>query len=89
MILNIQNPTSRHFRHKNLQKQREEQIINNNIPKTNRSEKFLDPTSAHPKSLINSMPFSQTLWLKKISEKSELNKHLNELKESSINRGYK
>ena len=46
---------------------------------------FLGPISAHPKSLIN-----QALRLKKIcSEISELNKHLNELKESFINRGYK
>ena len=51
---------------------------------------FLDPTSAHPKPLINSIPFSQALQLKKIcSETPELNKHLNELKESSINRDYK
>ena len=51
---------------------------------------FLDPTSAHPKSLINSIPFSQALQLRKIcSETSELNKQLNELKESFINRVYK
>ena len=50
----------------------------------------MDPTSAHPRSLINSIPLSQALRLKKIcSETSELNKHLNELKESFINRGYK
>ena len=50
----------------------------------------MDPNSVHPKSLLNSIPFSQALRLKKIcSETSELNKHLNELKESFINRGYK
>ena len=50
----------------------------------------MDPTSANPKSLINSVPFSQVLQLKKIcSETSELSKHLNELKESFINRSYK
>ena len=50
----------------------------------------MDPTSAHPRSLINSIPLSQALCLKKIcSETSELNKRLNELKESFINRGYK
>ena len=50
----------------------------------------MDTTLAHPKSLIKSIPFSQALPLKKIcSETSELNKHLNELKESFINRGYK
>ena len=48
----------------------------------------MDPTSAHPRSLINSIPFSQALRLKKIcSETSELDKHLGELKESFINRG--
>ena len=51
---------------------------------------FLDPTSTHPRSLINSIPLSQALQLKKIcSETSALNEHLKELKESFINRGYK
>ena len=52
---------------------------------------FLDPTSTHPKSLINSIPFSsQALRLKQIcSETSGINKYLNDLKESFINRGYK
>ena len=51
---------------------------------------FLDPTSTHPRSLINSIPISQALQLKKIcSETSALNEHLKELKESFINRGYK
>ena len=51
---------------------------------------FLYPTSAQTRSLINSIPLSQALRLKKIcSETSELNKHLNELQESSIKRGYK
>ena len=50
---------------------------------------FLDPTSAHPRSWSNNVPLSQALRLKKISEILELNKHLNELKESFINRGYK
>ena len=50
----------------------------------------MDPNSVHPKSLLNSIPFSQALRLKKIcSETSELNKHLNDLKESFINRSYK
>ena len=50
----------------------------------------MDPTSAHSKSLINSILFRQTLWLKKIcSETLGLNKHLNELRESFINCGYK
>ena len=50
--------------------------------------KFLVPTSADPKSLINSMPFSQAFRLTKICSKPlELNKH--ELNESFINRGYK
>ena len=53
-------------------------------------KRFLDSTSAHRKSLINSIPFSQALRLKRIcSETLELNKHLNELKESFINRHYK
>ena len=48
---------------------------------------FLYPTSAQTRSLINSIPLSQALRLKKIcSETSELNKHLNDLKESFINR---
>ena len=51
---------------------------------------FLDPTPAHPKSLINGIPFNKALRLKKIcSETSELNKNLNELRESFINCGYK
>ena len=44
---------------------------------------FLDPTSAHPKLLIYSIPFSEALQLEKICSKtSELDKYLNELKES-------
>ena len=50
---------------------------------------FLDPTSAHLRSWSKNVPLSQALRLKKISEILELNKHLNELKESFINRGYK
>ena len=39
--------------------------------------------------MVNSIPFSQALRLQKICSKtSQLNKHLNELKESFINRGY-
>ena len=50
----------------------------------------MDPTSAHPKSLTNSILFSQALWLKKIcSETLGLNKRLNELRESFIHCGYK
>ena len=49
----------------------------------------MDPTSAHPRSWNNNVALSQALRLKKISEILELNKHLNELKESFINRGYK
>ena len=50
----------------------------------------MDLTSAHPKPLINCIPFNQALWLKKIcSETLELNKHLNDLKESFISHGYK
>ena len=50
----------------------------------------MDPTSAHPKSLINNIPFSPALRFRKIySETSELNKHLNDLKEFFINRGCK
>ena len=40
----------------------------------------MDPNSAYSRSLINSIPFSQALQLKK---------HLHELKKSFINRGYK
>lgn len=44
---------------------------------------LLDPTLAHPKSLINRILFSQTHLLKRFcSETSELKKHLNELRES-------
>ena len=49
----------------------------------------MDPTSAHPRSLINSIALSQALRLKKIySETSELNIHLHEPKKSFINRRY-
>ena len=50
----------------------------------------MDPSSAHPKSLINSIPFIQALrFIKIYSDTSELNKHLDELQKSFINRGYK
>ena len=49
----------------------------------------MDPTSAHPRSLINSIALSQALGLKKIySEIPELNIHLIEPKKSFINRRY-
>ena len=51
---------------------------------------FLHYTSAHPRSLIKSIPYSQALPLKKICAKtSELSKNLQVLKESFINRGFK
>ena len=47
-------------------------------------------TSAYPRSLIKSIPYSQALRLKKIcTETSELLKNLQVLKESFINRGFK
>ena len=53
-------------------------------------KKNLDPSSAHPKSLINSIPFIQALrFIKIYSDTSELNKYLDELQKSFINRGYK
>ena len=71
---------------KEKKKQKEEQITNVNVPETNRSQNFLDPTAAYMKSLINSIPFSQALQLKKIcSETLKLNKHLNELKQPFVN----
>ena len=51
---------------------------------------FLHYTSAHPRSLIKSIPYSQALCLKKLCAKtSELSKNLQVLKESFINRGFK
>ena len=51
---------------------------------------FLHYTSAHPRSLIKSIPYSQALRLKKIcAETSELSKNLQVLKKSFINRGFK
>ena len=51
---------------------------------------FLHYTSAHPRSLIKSIPYSQALRLKKIcAETSKLSKNLQVLKESFINRGFK
>ena len=51
---------------------------------------FLHYTSAHPRSLIKSIPYSQALRLKKIcAETSELSKNLQVLKESFINRSFK
>ena len=51
---------------------------------------FLHYSSAHPRSLIKSIPYSQALCLKKIcAETSELSKNLQVLKESFINRGFK
>ena len=50
---------------------------------------FLHYTSAHPRSLIKSIPYCQALRLKKIcAETSELSKNLQVLKESFINRGF-
>ena len=46
---------------------------------------FLHYTSAHPRSLIKSIPYSQALHLKKIcAETSELSKNLQVLKESGF-----
>ena len=51
---------------------------------------FLHYTSAHPRSLIKSIPYSQALRLKKIyAETLEISKNLQVLKESFINRGFK
>ena len=47
---------------------------------------FLDLTSVYPRLLINSIPVSQALHLKKICPERELKKHLDELKESFISR---
>lgn len=50
----------------------------------------METASAHTKSLTDSIPFSQTLWLKKTcTETLNLFKHLCELKESFINPRYK
>ena len=47
---------------------------------------FVHYTSAHPRSLIKIIPYSQALRLKKIcTETSELSKNLQVLKESLIN----
>ena len=51
---------------------------------------FLHYSSAHPRSSIESIPYSQALRMKKIcAETSELSKNLQVLKESFINRGFK
>ena len=51
---------------------------------------FLHYTSAHPRSLIKSIPYSQALRLKKIcAATSEISKNLQVLKESFIDRGFK
>ena len=51
---------------------------------------FLHYTSAHPRSLLKNIPYSQALRLKKIcAETSELSKNLQVLKESFINRDFK
>ena len=50
---------------------------------------FLHYTSAHPRSLIKSIPHSEALRLKKIcAETSDLSKNLQVLKESFINLGF-
>ena len=50
---------------------------------------FLYYTSAHPRSLIKTIPYSQALHLKKVcTETSKLSKNLQVLKESFINRGF-
>ena len=57
---------------------------------TNRSEKFSTQyLSAHPRSLIKSIPYSQALRLKKTcTELSGLSKNPQVLKESFINQGF-
>ena len=83
--LNIQNPASTSQTQKSTKTKGRTTYWN---PKN--GSKFLDPNSARPKSFINSIPFNQALRLKNIClETSELNKYLNELKESFINRDYK
>ena len=43
----------------------------------------------HPKSLTGSIPYDQALYIKQIiSEKSEVIKHLKDLKDVYIKRGY-
>ena len=50
---------------------------------------FLHHQSAHPKSLIKSIPYAQAIRVKKIcSEQSELNKNLDKLKTDFVKRGY-
>ena len=50
---------------------------------------FLHHKSAHPKALKDSIPYSQALRIKRIcSETSEVMKHLKDLKDVFIKRGY-
>ena len=50
---------------------------------------FLNISSEHPKSLKNSIPYSQVLWIKRIcSTKKYFDHHLRELKERFLTQGY-
>ena len=90
MILNIQNLASKILDTKISKNKQKNKLLKTIYRKPTDRKNFLNSTSAQPRSLINSISFVQALRLKKIcSETSELNKHLDELKESFINRGYK
>ena len=72
--------------YKNRQK---DKLYTNIYHKPTDRRNFLHHQSAHPKSLIKSIPYAQALRLKKIcSEQSEHNKHLRELKTDFVKRGY-
>ena len=60
ILLQIFKIQHRVFRHKNLQKHREEKITNDNIPENNRTEIFFGSYLSTPE-IIDCIPFSQAL----------------------------
>ena len=78
--LNFRHPTIKfNFKHskssirfldtKTCKKKENNKLLTTIYQKPTDRRKFLDPTSAHPKSLINNIPYSQVLQLKRSTKK--------------------
>ena len=74
---------------KNYKNKEKNKLLTTIYRKPTDRRNFLDPTSEHPKSLINSIPFSQTLWLKKSAQKHRKLTNIEMSWRNFINHDYK